>query len=99
MVCIATHKGASLTSTQQKVASQTTKSKRQQLKDSVDGVLRMIDERVAYLAAQHKQSPAYFLEQIHQGGRFTCRKREANIFNAAQHPMGLVEKPELKNGE
>ena len=68
MVCIATHKGASLTSTQQKVASQTTKSKHQQLKDSVDGVLRMIDERVAYLAAQHKQSPAYFLEQIHQGG-------------------------------
>lgn len=98
MVHAATNQGVSLTQTQWKVASQTAKSKRQQLKEAMDGVLRMINERVAHLAIEHKWSPAYLLEQIHQGSRFSRRKRGPNIFNAAQHAMGLVEKPELKDG-
>lgn len=54
MVHAATNQGVSLTQTQWKVASQTAKSKCQQLKEAMDGVLRMINERVAHLAIEHK---------------------------------------------
>jgi hypothetical protein len=94
MARLASKKGhsARLSYEQRKVASQSAKQRRQQMRESVDEVLDMVEHEVARLSTEYKKSRAYFLEQLHQGGRFARRSRDPNIFNAAQHAIGLVEK-------
>lgn len=59
---------AKLTHIQRQVASHAAQAKHQELKDAVDNSLEMVDQEVSRLSLQHKKSPTYFLEQIHQGG-------------------------------
>ena len=54
-------------------------------------VLDLIDREALYLAKLHNKPAAYFLEQLYQGGKYACKKRELNIWNAAKHCIGLIE--------
>ncbi|KAF8492146.1 hypothetical protein JB92DRAFT_3128097 [Gautieria morchelliformis] len=98
MARLKTRKGPSknLSYQQRKVASKAAKARRQNIRDSVNEVLDMVDREVARLALEHKKSTRYFLEQVHQGGRFSRMKRSPNIFNGAQHAICLVEKENEK---
>ncbi|KAF8518074.1 hypothetical protein JB92DRAFT_2904275 [Gautieria morchelliformis] len=98
MARLKTHKGPSknLSYQQRKVASKAAETRRQNIRDSVNEVLDMVDREVARLALEHKKSTRYFLEQVHQGGRFSRMKRSPNIFNGAQHAICLVEKENEK---
>jgi hypothetical protein len=58
----------------------------------VNEVLDLTDREAVCLGALHNKPAAYFLQQLHQGGRFTWKKHKLNIWNAAEHCMGLIEK-------
>jgi hypothetical protein len=82
----------SLSYEQRKVALKAAKARHQKEKDDVNEVLNLIDQEAVHLGALHNKPAAYFLQQLHQGGRFARKKREPNIWNAAEHCMGLIEK-------
>ena len=89
---------AKLTHVQRVVASHAAQTKRLELKEAVNGILEMVNQEVSRLSLEHKKSHRYFLEQIHQGGRFARGKRGVNVFNAAQHAIGLVENKSKQEG-
>ena len=89
---------AKLTHVQRVVASHAAQTKRLELKEAVNGILEMVNQEVSCLSLEQKKSHRYFLEQIHQGGRFARGKRGVNVFNAAQHAIGLVENKSKQEG-
>ena len=81
---------ACLTYEQHKVASKATRLRHQTQKDDINDILDIVDWEATQLAVIHKKPKAYFLQQLHQGGRFARRKRDPNVFNGAQHAIGLM---------
>jgi len=77
------------------VASKVARERCQTERANVNEVLDLIDREALHLSMLsmlHKKSVAYFLQQLHQGGKIAQKKRGLNIFNVAQHAIVCIVK-------